>query len=69
MIPQKVKTFLRKKDHKNVKIPKRSYAYKGYASTYNVDFLTSFHPEIEPRNTESAIKNKLVKLIVLTERV
>ena len=41
----------------------RSLAYKGYASTYNVDILNSFNPELQLQNTESAIKNKLKDLL------
>ena len=35
---------------------KRSYAGKGYASTYSVKILNSFNPEPQLRDTESTIK-------------
>ena len=38
---------------------KRSHAYKGFAITYSVQILNSFTPELQLKNTESAIKNKL----------
>ena len=47
--------FLRKKD---CKITKRSHAFKGYASPYNVEILNSFNHDIEP-----AMKNKLNALL------
>ena len=47
----------------NIKITKREYAFKGFASTYNVAFLNSFNPELHLKDTESAIKNKLKKLL------
>ena len=31
---------------KNVKVKKRAHAFKGYASTYNVEILNSFNPEL-----------------------
>ena len=63
VIPQNVKTFLTKKHYENVKITKLSCAYKGYASTSNADILNCFNPELELKNTESAIKNKLKDLL------
>ena len=35
----------------------RVHVFKGYASTYNVEILNSFNPEIQFKNTGSAIKN------------
>ena len=32
-------------------------------STYNVEILNSFNPEIQLKDTESAIKNKLINLL------
>ena len=43
---------------KKVKITKRSKAYKCHARTYNVEILKSFRPELQIKDTESAIKNK-----------
>ena len=48
---------------KNAKITKRFHAYKGYASTYSVERLTSFNSELQLKYTESAIKNKLIDLL------
>ena len=47
----------------DVKITKREHAFKGYASTYNVEILNSFNPELELKDTESAIKSKLIELL------
>ena len=41
---------------KNVKITKRVHAFKSLSSSFNVDILTSFDPELQPKDTESAIK-------------
>ena len=41
------------------KITKRAYAFKGFASSYNVEILISFKPELQLKDTESEIKNKL----------
>ena len=40
---------------KNVKISKREHAVKGFASTYYVEILSSFNPELQLKDTESAI--------------
>ena len=50
-------------NEKKLKITKRSCAYKGYGSTYNVEIVNSFKPELQLKDTESAIKNKLKKLL------
>ena len=41
----------------------QSHAYKGYASIYSVKTLNSFNPELQLKNTESAIKNKLIHFL------
>ena len=41
---------------------KQSHAYKGYASTYSVKVSIFLNPELQLKNTESAIKNKLIYL-------
>ena len=56
-----MKNFQRKK---NVKITKRAHAFKVYASSYNVKILNSFNPELKLRDTQSAIKCKLVEVLV-----
>ena len=42
---------------------KRCHAYKGYASSYNVEILYSLDPELQIKNIESAIENKLKDLL------
>ena len=39
---------------------KQSHAYKG---SYDIDFLNSFNPELQLKDTESAIKNKIPDLL------
>ena len=46
-----------------MKITKQSYAYKCYARAYNVAILNFFNPELQLKNTESTIKNKLKDLL------
>ena len=38
---------------------KRVHAFKDFASSYNIDILNFFNPELQLRDTESAIRNKL----------
>ena len=47
---------------KNVKIAKEAHAFKGYASSYNVEILNFFNLELHLKYTESAIKIKFKKL-------
>ena len=47
-------------NEKNIKITKREHAFKGYASTYNVEMI--FNPELQLKDTESAIKSRLIEL-------
>ena len=42
-----------------LKIRKREHAFKGFASSYNVDILNSFNSELQLKDTESAIRVKL----------
>ena len=46
-----------------VKTTKRKHVFKGFASTYNVDILNPFYPEVQLKDTESAIKSKLIELL------
>ena len=48
---------------KNVKITKRAHAFKGFTSSYNVEILNSFKAELKLKDTESAIKSKLIDLL------
>ena len=50
-------------DEKNAKITKRSHAYKRYASTYSVEILNSFNSALQLKDTEYAIRNKLIDLL------
>ena len=56
---KKVKSFRKK----NVKITKQAHAFEGYASAYNLEVLNSFNPELQLKDTESAIKCKLIELL------
>ena len=47
----------------DVTIIKQSHAYKGYTSTNNVEILNSFNPELQFKDIESTIKNKLRDLL------
>ena len=53
---QKSKNLL---NEKNVEITKRTHAFKDYASSYDVETLKSFDPELKLKYTKYAIKNKL----------
>ena len=46
---------------RNLKITKWAHAFKGYASTYTVDILDSFNPELQLKETVSEIENKVRK--------
>ena len=48
---------------KNVKITKWSHAFKGCPSSYNNEILISFNPELQIKDTEPTIKNKLIDLL------
>ena len=49
-------------NEKNVKMKKRAHSFKGYGSSYKVEILNSFNPEVQFKHTESAIKSKLIEL-------
>ena len=36
---------------------------KGFSSTYNVEILNSFNPELQLKDTESEVKSKLIELL------
>ena len=48
---------------KNIQITKRENAFKSYASIYNVGIFNFFNPELQLKDTDSAIKRKLVELL------
>ena len=57
---KKGKNFL---NEKNIKITKWTHAFKGFASSYNVEILNSFNPELKLKDSESSIKSKLIDLL------
>ena len=46
-----------------MKITKLAIAFKGYASSHDVEILNSFSPELQHKKPETSIKNKLKKLL------
>ena len=48
---------------KYIQITKGEHTFKSYSGTYNVKILSSFNPELQLQDTESAIKSRLVKLL------
>ena len=48
---------------KTVKITKGAHDFNGHASSYNVEILNSFNPDLQIKDNEPAIKNKLKKLL------
>ena len=42
---------------------KQSYPYRGYLSTYNAKILNSFNPEIQLKDTQSAVENKIINVL------
>ena len=53
---------------KSENVLKEKNAFKGYASSYNVEILNSFYPKLQLKDTESAIKNKLRKSLPESKR-
>ena len=47
-----------------MKITKREHALKDFIRTYNVETLTCLNPELQLKDTESAIKGKLIELLL-----
>ena len=50
-------------NEKNLKIKKRRHAFRDYASSHNAGILNYFNPDLQLKDTESAIKNKLKGLL------
>ena len=46
-----------------IQITKRVHCFKGFASSYNVEFLNSLNLELQLNDTESAIKSKVIVLL------
>ena len=58
---KKRENFLNKK---TVKIAKGAHDFNGHASSCNVEILNSFNPDLQLKDNEPAIKNKLKKTII-----
>ena len=50
-------------NEKNIKITEQKHAFIGYVSTYNVEILNSFNPELQFIDIDSAIESKLIELL------
>ena len=50
-------------NEQNVTITKRELPFPGFASTYDVGILNSSNRELQLKETESAIKSKLIELL------
>ena len=48
---------------KKIEKIKQEHAFKGYASIYNVEILDYFNPELQLKDTESAIKSKPIECL------
>ena len=48
---------------KKAKIMKESHAYRGHASTYNVEISNSFNDKLQIKDTKSVIRNTLKDLL------
>ena len=46
-----------------MKITQLAHVFQSNASSYNVEFLNSFNPELQLKDTRFAIKNKLKQLL------
>ena len=51
---------------KNINITKREHVFKGFENTDNIS--NSFNPELQLKDTDSAIKNMLKKIIEWIKR-
>ena len=40
------------------------HSFQNYAYIYKVEILNSFNPELQLKNTESVIKNKLKRVLI-----
>ena len=55
---------INKVKQKTAKLTKRACAFKGYANSYTANILDSFNPELQIKDTESAIKSELIDLLI-----
>ena len=51
-------------NEKNIKVTKQKHPFVGYGSTYNVEILNYFNPELQLKDAEYAIKSKLIELLI-----
>ena len=51
--------FDEKKTVKNIKITKRSQAFKGYAGSYDFEVLNSFNPELQLKESGKNLQLKI----------
>ena len=56
-------------NQKNVKIIKQAHAFKGYANSINAETSNFFNFELQLKDTESAIKNRLKKAVDWIKRI
>ena len=54
-------------ERKKCKNKKKAHTFKGYASSSNVEVLNCFNPELQFKDTKSAIKNKFKKNYLLSQ--
>ena len=52
-------------NERSVKINKQLKKYRGYASAYNAKIFNSFNSDLQLKDAESAIQNKLIVLLSL----
>ena len=54
---------------KKTKITKQSHPYKSYASSYSVEILDSFNHELQLKDIDYAIINKVINLLTELKRL
>ena len=66
---EKVSKVSSDKSSKSAWYKRKKVKTKGFVSLYNVEIVNPFNPEVQLKQTESAIKNKLEKIIHLFQRI
>ena len=56
-------------DEKKTKITKQSHPYKSYANSYSVEILDSFNHELQLKDIDYAIINKVINLLTELKRL
>ena len=54
---------------KKTKITKQSHPYKSYANSYSVEILDSFNHELQLKDIDYAIINKVINLLTELKRL